>query len=142
MRWSEDLATFKTFESRIHLPAEFRPRTVPFIVERHIFENADGSLLNAAYSKMGPSTSQGLRASRRNSHLVRSTDGGSTWNHFATIGARGEPAVARLGEGRMTTLPADAVKLIIEVDADPVFALYRGDSGTLGRMPKGAFTGL
>ncbi len=104
VRWSADFATFRTFESRIHLPAEFRPRTVPFTVERHIFENADGSLFMAGYSKTGPSTPEGLRAGKRYSHLLRSTDGGATWNHFATVGAGGEPAIARLGEGRMTAL--------------------------------------
>lgn len=104
VRWSADLATFKTFESRIHLPPEFRPQKIPFTVERHIFENADGSLLMAGYSKTGPSTPEGLRAGKRYSHLLRSTDAGATWNHFATVGAGGEPAIARLGEGRMTAL--------------------------------------
>ena len=104
VRWIADLAQFTAFQSRIRLPGEYHSERVPLTVERHVFENADGSLLMAGYSKTGPSTPEGLRASRRYSHLVRSTDGGKTWEHSAVIGAGGEPAVARLGGGKMTAL--------------------------------------
>jgi acetyl esterase/lipase len=45
-----------------------------------------------------------LRVGRRFSHLLRSRDDGKTWSHDAVIGAGGEPAVAKLGGGRMTAL--------------------------------------
>ena len=58
----------------------------------------------AGYTKTGPSTPEGNRSRRRYSHLVRSTDLGKTWTHDAVIGAGGEPAVVKLGCGKMTAI--------------------------------------
>ena len=104
VRWESDLARFTAFKSRLQLPPEFRTASVPYICERQIFEEADGSLLMAGYSKTGPATPEGLRAGKRYSHLLRSADGGKTWNHAAVVGPGGEPAVAKTGEGRMTAV--------------------------------------
>ncbi len=49
-------------------------------------------------------SSSGRSATTRHSHLVRSTDGGRTWNHFGTVGPGGEPAVVRLGGREMTAV--------------------------------------
>ena len=104
VHWEPDLSKFTSFESRLQLPPEFHTETVPFTCERDAFEQPDGSVLMAGYSKTGPSTPEGIRAGRRFSHLMRSTDGGKTWNHYATIGAGGEPAVAKTGEHTMTAV--------------------------------------
>lgn len=102
--WPADLSSFKMAESRLQLPAEYRPAKVPFTCERHVFERADGTLLMAGYSKTGPSTPEGLRAGRRFSHLLASKDRGHTWAHFSVVGPGGEPAIAQTGEHSMTAV--------------------------------------
>lgn len=102
--WEPDLRKFDMFESRMALPPEFSAKSMPFTCERHIFLEEDGSLRMAGYTKTGPSTPEGNRSRRRYSHLVRSTDLGKTWTHDAVIGAGGEPAVVKLGCGKMTAI--------------------------------------
>lgn len=104
VRWDPSLAKFTAFANRIRLPQGYHHATTPFTVERHVFEMADGSVIMAGYSKTGPSTPVGLSVGRRYSHLVRSTDGGKTWDPYGLIGAGGEPAVAWTGGSRMTAL--------------------------------------
>ncbi len=104
VRWDAEVTGYTTIQSRLHLPAEFHTTSVPFTCERHVFEEADGALLMAGYSKTGPATPEGRRAGKRFSHLLRSTDAGQTWNHLAVMGPGGEPAVARTGPGRMTAV--------------------------------------
>lgn len=104
VRWDEDLSASTSFESRLKLQPEYFSPKVPLTVERHVFEESDGSVRTAAYSKTGPSTPEGLRVGRRYSHLLRSTDDGKTWSHDAVMGPGGEPAVVKLGNGRMTAL--------------------------------------
>jgi hypothetical protein len=104
VRWDSELAKFSAFASRLRLPEGYHHATTPFTCERHTYEMADGSVIMAGYSKTGPSTPVGLSVGRRYSHLLRSSDGGHTWNPYGLIGAGGEPAVARTGGGRMTAL--------------------------------------
>ncbi|MDQ3624776.1 MAG: glycoside hydrolase [Verrucomicrobiota bacterium] len=104
VRWDADLGSSTSFASRITLMPNYFSAKVPLTVERQVFEESDGSLRMAAYSKTGPSTPEGLRVGRRYSHLLRSADGGKTWSHDAVIGPGGEPAVAKTGDGRMTAL--------------------------------------
>jgi hypothetical protein len=87
-------------DSRTTLPAEYIS-TVPFACERQIYEEDDGSIRMMMYSKAGPNTPEGKRSSRRYSHFLRSTDLGKTWTHDAVIGAGAEPAVVKLGGGKM-----------------------------------------
>lgn len=104
VRWGKDLAEFEMVESRLTLPPEYSSERVPLTCERQLFEQDDGSLLMAAYSKTGPSTPEGLRCGRRYSHLLRSTDRGQTWAHYTVMGPGGEPAVAKTGAATMTAL--------------------------------------
>lgn len=104
VRWDSELAKFTAFASRLQLPQGYHSATTPFTVERHVFEMADGSVIMAGYSKTGPSTPLGLSVGRRYSHLLRSADGGKTWDAYGMVGAGGEPAIARTGQGRMTAL--------------------------------------
>jgi acetyl esterase/lipase len=104
VRWDADLGSATSFASRLTLPRDYFTPKVPLTVERQVFEENDGSLRMAAYSKTGPSTPEGLSVGRRYSHLLRSADGGKTWSHDVVMGAGGEPAVAKLGDGRMTAL--------------------------------------
>lgn len=104
VRWDAKLGSFTSFPSRITLMPGYFSAKVPLTVERHVFEGTDGSVRMAAYSKTGPSTPEASRAGRRYSHLLRTADGGKTWKHEAVIGPGGEPAVAKLGGGRMTAL--------------------------------------
>lgn len=104
VRWAADLGSFTSEESRLTLQPEYFSPKVPLTVERQVFEESDGSLRMAAYSKTGPSTPEGLSVGRRFSHLLRSRDGGKTWSHDAVMGAGGEPAVAKTGGGHMTAL--------------------------------------
>ncbi|MDZ4851917.1 MAG: exo-alpha-sialidase, partial [Pirellulaceae bacterium] len=104
VRWTGDLAEYISYESRLHLPSQFRPQTTPFTCERHAFENSDGSLLMAGYSKTGPSTPDAVRASKRYSHLLRSEDDGKTWRHYSVVGTGGEPSMAVTDENRMTAI--------------------------------------
>ncbi len=53
VHWEPDLSKFTSFESRLQLPPEFHTETVPFTCERHAFEQSDGSVLMAGYSKTG-----------------------------------------------------------------------------------------
>ncbi len=104
VRWSSDLSKSTNLQSVLRvMPGYFSPK-VPLTVERHVWEEADGSLRMAAYSKTGPSTPEGLRVGRRFSHLLRSRDGGKTWNPDALIGPGGEPAVVKTGGANMTAL--------------------------------------
>jgi hypothetical protein len=72
------------------------------VFARSILEAPDGSLLASMYGRLGDDTSD-------RSFLVRSTDGGDTWQFFATIGYRAdiggegldEPCVARLANGEL-----------------------------------------
>lgn len=89
--------TFTMFEHEIHLPAEARESTKPIamVFDRHIFAEADGSVMAVGY---------GYGASGHIAHLLRSDDTGRTWRHFASIPKGGEPAVARLSPTDMTAI--------------------------------------
>jgi photosystem II stability/assembly factor-like uncharacterized protein len=104
VRWDAGMSAFTTTQSRIHLAEGYRTLRVPFTCERHVFEESDGAILMAGYSKTGPDTPEGRRSGKRFSHLVRSTDNGTTWNHLAVVGPGGEPAIAKTGHGRMTAV--------------------------------------
>ncbi|HEV7405840.1 MAG TPA: sialidase family protein [Chthoniobacteraceae bacterium] len=104
VRWDFALARFTAFASRLQLPQGYHHATTPFTCERHTYEMADDSVIMAGYSKTGPSTPLALSLGKRYSHLLRSTDGGKTWDPYGLIGAGGEPAVARTGGRRMTAL--------------------------------------
>ncbi|MBL8826297.1 MAG: hypothetical protein JNM18_04880, partial [Planctomycetaceae bacterium] len=104
VRWSPELASSTSVQSVLRVMPGYFSNKVPLTVERHVWEEDDGSLRMAAYSKTGPSTPEGLRVGRRYSHLLRSTDGGKSWTPDALIGAGGEPAVVRTGGTRMTAL--------------------------------------
>jgi hypothetical protein len=91
--------TFTMHESKFSLPKEFTPtrRGEVLIMERHIWQEADGSLTAAAWSRLlSIRLPNGRGFPERRTHLLRSTDLGKTWTHFAHVGLGGEPAVVRL----------------------------------------------
>lgn len=92
---------FTTHESLSHLPEEYRPakRGEVLVYERHIWQEADGSLTAVAWTRLGRiPLPNGRTYPERRAHLMRSTDLGKTWRHHAHIGLGGEPAVVRLSE--------------------------------------------
>lgn len=104
VRWDAGMTKFDLSESRIHLPPEYNGEKVTITCERRLFEEDDGALLMSGYTRTGPNTDAGKRVGRRYSHLVRSTDGGATWNHHSLIGPGAEPAVVKTGPGKFTAL--------------------------------------
>ncbi len=81
--------SFTMFENRIVLPKE---ATAPGVFDRHIFDVGGGTILAVVYgaSPYG--------------YLLKTTDRGKTWTHFATIGRGDEPGVARISEQEWTAL--------------------------------------
>lgn len=104
VRWDAGLSKFTAKENSILLPPEYRGKEVTITVERRLFENQDGSLLLSGYTRTGPSTPEGRRVGGRHSHLVRSTDGGIKWDHYAMIGPGAEPAIMQTSPGKFTAL--------------------------------------
>lgn len=93
--------TFATYESEIQMPEKFRPnqRGEVLIFERHIWQEPDESLTAVAWTRLDriPLTNGRFFPERR-THLMRSTDLGRTWTHYAEVGVGGEPAVVRLSK--------------------------------------------
>jgi hypothetical protein len=85
-------ATFAMFENQILMPKE-TPAILVF--DHNVISMGGGVLLVAAFDKgeKGNTT-----------HVLRSTDEGKTWRHFSTIGAGGEPAIARLAENKLMAM--------------------------------------
>jgi hypothetical protein len=93
--------TFTMHESAITLPKEFMPagRGEVLIFERHIWQEQDGSLTAAAWSRRFTiRLPNGRGFPERRTHLLRSTDLGKTWTHLAHVGLGGEPAIVRLSD--------------------------------------------
>lgn len=97
---------FTMTDNRIVLPKEYTNESQhdQIICERHIWNDEDGGVTMVLWSRKIVKLPGGGRATVRASHLARSTDNGRTWNYFSTIGPGGEPAVVRLGGGKMTAV--------------------------------------
>lgn len=93
-----DATQFEMIDNEIRLPKEFtnESRGDQIICERHIWNDDDGGVTMVVWSRKGAKMADGRTSTVRMSHLMRSTDEGKTWTHFATIGPGGEPAVCRL----------------------------------------------
>ena len=106
VRLNENATAFTMEDNRIVLPKEFSNETKSdqIICERHIWNDADGGATMVVWSRKGAKLPDGRANTVRMSHLVKSTDNGRTWNHTATIGPGGEPAVVRLGGEEMTAV--------------------------------------
>jgi acetyl esterase len=104
VKWDAGLEKFSMEQSPIAIPKDFTGTSVTITCERRLFENEDGSLLLSGYTRTGPNTPEGQRVGRRYSHLVRSTDGGKSWNHFSVVGPGGEPAIAQTAPGQFTAI--------------------------------------
>lgn len=98
-----DATSFTMEDNRIHLPAAYADETEKdhTICERHIWNDADGGVTMALWSRKMVKRADGRTSTERWSHLVRSTDEGKTWNYQSTIGPGGEPAVVRLNDMEM-----------------------------------------
>ncbi len=101
-----DAETYEMFDNEIRLPQEYTNESEGdhIICERHIWNDDDGGATMVVWSRKRVKSASGRSATTRHSHLVRSTDGGRTWDHFGTVGPGGEPAVVRLGGGEMTAV--------------------------------------
>lgn len=64
-------------------------------VSRDLFDLGNGEMLASAYS---------AAPKGRRSFLVRTTNGGATWNHYSTIGPTAEPSLVRLSPTEMTAV--------------------------------------
>jgi acetyl esterase len=104
VKWDAGLEKFNMIDSPIAIPKDYTGTTVTITCERRLFENEDGSLFMSGYTRTGPNTPEGQRVGRRYSHLVRSTDGGNSWNHFSVVGPGGEPAVVQTAPGQYTAI--------------------------------------
>jgi hypothetical protein len=102
----KEAKTFTQVDNRIILPKEFTNESEgdQIICERHLWNDPDDGLTMVVWSRKAVPLPDGRRNTVRMSHLVRSTDGGKTWNHFSTIGPGGEPAVVRLSETEQTAV--------------------------------------
>lgn len=90
--------TFKVHDSTITLPEEFMPVDKEILIfERHIWEEKDGSITAAAWTRRNTiKLPNGRGFPERHTHLFRSTDLGKTWEYAAHVGLGGEPAIVRL----------------------------------------------
>lgn len=89
------------YESRITMPETFRPtrNSEVVIAERHIWQEADGTLTAVVWSRLHTlRLPDGRGFPERQTHLLRSTDLGRTWTYGAHVGLGGEPAVVRLSD--------------------------------------------
>jgi photosystem II stability/assembly factor-like uncharacterized protein len=69
------------------------------IFERHLWQEKDGSRTAVAWSRRFTiRLPNGRGFPECHTHLLRSTDLGKTWTHFAHIGLGGEPAIVRLSD--------------------------------------------
>jgi photosystem II stability/assembly factor-like uncharacterized protein len=99
-------STFTMDESRIVLPARYASATKndQVICERHIWNDADGGVTMALWSRKMVKLPDGRNSTERWTHLMKSTDGGRTWSYFSTVGPGGEPAIVRLSSTEMTAV--------------------------------------
>ncbi len=97
---------FEMIDNEIVLPKEFTNESKgdQIICERHIWNDPDGGVTMAVWSRKGVKLPDGGRTTVRMSHLMRSIDEGKTWTHFSTIGPGGEPAVVRLNATEQTAV--------------------------------------
>lgn len=95
-----DATTFTMEPNRINLPKEYANETEKdqTICERHLWNDADGGMTMVVWTRKNTKSADGRNRTGRYSHLMRSTDGGKTWNHFSVVGPGGEPAVCRLSD--------------------------------------------
>jgi hypothetical protein len=102
----KEAKTYTQVDNRIVLPQEYTNESEgdQIICERHLWNDPDGGLTMVVWSRKAVPLPDGRRNTVRMSHLVRSTDGGKTWNHLSTIGPGGEPAVVRLSETEQTAV--------------------------------------
>lgn len=106
VRLNADATQFTMTDNRIILPQKYTNESKgdQTICERHIWNDADGGATMVVWTRKGVKLADGRKATERFSHLLRSTDEGKTWSHFATVGPGGEPAVVRLSEKEQTAV--------------------------------------
>ncbi|MDB6138789.1 MAG: exo-alpha-sialidase, partial [Verrucomicrobiaceae bacterium] len=99
-------STFTMTANHIVLPSQYMPATDQdqVIVERHMFNDADGGATMVVWSRIQTRSAEGKRGTEVLTHLVKTTDEGSTWNYVSTLGPGGEPAVARLSATEMVAV--------------------------------------
>lgn len=97
----ERAESMTSYDSSISLPQEFRPtnRGEVFIMERHIWAEKNGDLTAVGWTRLfAIRLPNGRGFPERRAHLLRSSDLGKTWKHFAHVGLGGEPAIERLSD--------------------------------------------
>jgi hypothetical protein len=95
----ERAASFTAYDSTISLPPEFMPsgKGEVVIFERNIWAEENGDVTAVAWTRLNSlRLPNGRTFPERRTHLLRSTDAGKTWQHFAHVGLGGEPAIVRL----------------------------------------------
>lgn len=99
-RLNADATSFTMEDNRINLPPQYanEAKSDQTICERHIWNDADGGMTMVVWTRKATKRPDGRNQTERWSHLMRSTDGGKTWNHFSVVGPGGEPAVCRLSD--------------------------------------------
>lgn len=106
-RLNADATSFTQMDNEIILPKMYANEAPAdqTICERHIWNDDDGGMTMVVWSrKSAPRGVEPPPGSGRWSHLMRSTDEGRTWKHFATVGPGGEPAVLRLSPTEQTAV--------------------------------------
>lgn len=116
-RFDAQAENFTMFESTIRVP-EGMGEWMAF--NRDLFEQPDGVLLASVY---------GAAKTGRRAMLLRSTDGGATWTHHATLGPRPEPAVVRFS-------PTEMMALLRNNGWMPLDQIWSSDGGKTWTPPR------
>ncbi len=106
VKLNADATTFTMTDNRIILPQKYtnEAKSDQIICERHIWNDDDGGMTMVVWTRKGVKLPDGRNSTERWSHLLRSTDEGTTWNYFSTVGPGGEPAVVRLSATEQTAV--------------------------------------
>ena len=110
--------TFRMFENITRIPDDLG--MLGF--DRDIFRLGKGEIIASAYGSVTNAPN------RRRNVLVKSADGGATWNHYATVGDNPEPAYAWLSPTEMTMVARVAPRR-------PMVQKWSHDSGRTWTAP-------
>ncbi len=124
-RFDREAKSFTMSESLIRkLPAGMGRLTF----DRHIFDLGGGELMVVAYGS-APRTPSPVLAGSRLAVLLKSSDAGSTWTYFSTLGPRPEPAVVRFS-------PTDMMALLRVNGWMPMQQIWSSDAGRTWTEPR------